>query len=356
MRVLQLIDSLRPGGAEKMAVNIANALLPHVESSFLCCTRQEGILKEEIKPEVGYLFLNKKSSLDLKAIFALRKYIAEKNIDILHAHGTSFFNAFIMKVLSPNLKLMWHDHWGDRVTKKIFSFPVLYICSSFFNGIITVNEKLLNWTNSNLLCKNTIFIRNFLSNKVLRSKGSPQEDENWTIVYVANFKVPKNHLNLLKAFKIILKKFPNCALYLVGRKYNDDYEKQILLFLTQNDLQKKVFLTGEASDVGIYLEIAKLGVISSDSEGLSMALLEYGIAGLPVVCTDVGENSAVVGQNGKVVEINNSVALAENIIFYMENEMERKIDAENFHNLIVDNYTENKIVPQISRFYKRSQS
>src|SRR5690606_8062207 len=97
MRVLQLIDSLRPGGAEKMAVNIANALLPHVEGSYLCCTRQEGMLKEEIKSEVGYLFLNKKNRMDPKAIIRLRRYIKENEIDIIHAHSTSFFLAGLLK-------------------------------------------------------------------------------------------------------------------------------------------------------------------------------------------------------------------------------------------------------------------
>src|SRR5690606_7182649 len=98
MRVLQLIDSLRPGGAEKMTVNIANALLPHVEGSFLCCTRKEGMLKNELKPEVGYLFLNKKSSLDPKAILKLIKYIRKNKIDIVHAHSTSFFLAGLLKL------------------------------------------------------------------------------------------------------------------------------------------------------------------------------------------------------------------------------------------------------------------
>ena len=38
-----------------------------------------------------------------------------------------------------------------------------------------------------------------------------------------------------------------------------------------------------------------MGVLSSASEGLPLALLEYGRAGLPVVCTDVGNVSEVVG-------------------------------------------------------------
>ena len=49
MRVIQVIDTLQPGGAEKMAVNIANLISKEVEKSFLCCTRkQRACLKEEL--------------------------------------------------------------------------------------------------------------------------------------------------------------------------------------------------------------------------------------------------------------------------------------------------------------------
>ncbi len=67
MRVLQLIDSLRSGGAERMSVNYANALARRMDGSYLCCTRKEGLLKKQLAPEVGYLFLNRQGTLDLKA-------------------------------------------------------------------------------------------------------------------------------------------------------------------------------------------------------------------------------------------------------------------------------------------------
>ena len=59
IKVLQLIDSLQVGGAEVLAVNIANALSNEGVESHLCVTRNEGPLKENIKPSVGYLFLEK---------------------------------------------------------------------------------------------------------------------------------------------------------------------------------------------------------------------------------------------------------------------------------------------------------
>ena len=68
MKVLQLIDSLNSGGAERVAVNFANALVNKIEKSYLCTTRQEGVLKLNLNSQVGYLFLQKRSVIDFKAI------------------------------------------------------------------------------------------------------------------------------------------------------------------------------------------------------------------------------------------------------------------------------------------------
>ena len=72
MRILQLIDTLRPGGAEKMAVSYANAFSRKGLASFLCTTRMEGLLNDQLAPQVGYLFLKKSSSLDPRAYLKMR--------------------------------------------------------------------------------------------------------------------------------------------------------------------------------------------------------------------------------------------------------------------------------------------
>ena len=59
MRVVQMIDSLESGGAERMAVTIANELVGQVSFSGLLSTRIEGNLKSAIDKEVYYLFLNR---------------------------------------------------------------------------------------------------------------------------------------------------------------------------------------------------------------------------------------------------------------------------------------------------------
>ena len=56
MRIIQIIDSLDIGGAEKMAVNYANSLAKNIEFSGLIATRKEGELITKIQDGVSYLF------------------------------------------------------------------------------------------------------------------------------------------------------------------------------------------------------------------------------------------------------------------------------------------------------------
>ena len=66
MRIVQIIDSLEAGGAERMAVSFANALSSEIAFSGLLATRNEGALKSQIDEKVHYSFLNKKHNFDFK--------------------------------------------------------------------------------------------------------------------------------------------------------------------------------------------------------------------------------------------------------------------------------------------------
>lgn len=352
MRVLQLIDSLNPGGAERMAVTLTNSLMGKIEFSGICVSRKEGILKEKINPEAPFLFLGKKWSLDLRAIIKLYYYIRVNKIDVLHAHGSSYFLGALLKILNPHLRLIWHDHYGKRATENISSYPVLKMASYFFSAIIVVNKDLLKWSKANLKCRNVKFLPNFISfeHSILR-ENSVGQNLHIDLIYLANLKNPKNHLNLLAAFKLILKSRPFCVLYLIGKIYSDNYSKEIMKFIKENNIQNQVILTGEVNNVFRYLRDSKIGIISSNSEGLPMALLEYGLAGLAVVSTDVGACREVIGENGKIVEINNPIALANKINCYLDNEAERIKDAKELKKTIKENFSDIKVIPEIIQFY-----
>ena len=135
MRIVQLIDSLEPGGAERMSVNYANMLSETIAFSSLVTTRQEGPLKEELLPGVFYLFLKKKHTLDFRAVFRLRHFIKKHKIALIHAHSSSFFMAVMTKLIYPQVKIIWHDHYGNSNFLEQRKTSVLKWASVFFAGI-----------------------------------------------------------------------------------------------------------------------------------------------------------------------------------------------------------------------------
>ena len=98
MRIVQIIDSLEAGGAERMAVNYANGLADRIEFSGLVVTRKEGALFDQIDTRVSYFYLDRKKVFDFKTLVKLRKYVIRNRVEILHAHGTSFFIATVLKL------------------------------------------------------------------------------------------------------------------------------------------------------------------------------------------------------------------------------------------------------------------
>lgn len=356
MRVLQLIDSLRSGGAERIAVNYANALNKRIDASFLCCTRMEGLLKSQLSPEVGYLFLNKQSALDLKAFLKLRNYIKSEKIDLIQAHSSSWFLAVLIKLSLPGLKLVWHDHYGRELKER--QVGILKMGSRFFDGIISVNSELKEWAGRELGSKNVTFFRNFLPaaedvafiekrDHTLLNKGG------FKIICLANLRPQKDHMNLLKAFELVLKRFSDISLHLVGKDEQDKYSEKLKTFIKQHKLQEKVFLYGEQMNVNNFLKAADLGVLSSASEGLPLAILEYGRARLPVICTEVGECAEVIVKNGILVPPQNPEALAMAVIKYIENKALREIHAENFKNIVINNYSEEFELPRVVELFRK---
>ncbi|MBZ0326207.1 MAG: glycosyltransferase family 4 protein [Altibacter sp.] len=350
MRVLQLIDSLHAGGAERMAVTLANTLSERLEGSYLCATRAEGVLKESILPATNYIFLNKKGTLDLSALWRLRKFIKQHKIIIVHAHTTSYFFAALLKLTLPKLSVIWHEHHGNRVSTKRTGNKMLYLSSIFFSKIITVNVALREWCKQQLATKQVYYVPNFV---VTSSFSEEIQVRQTTIVCLANLREPKNHLNLLKAFKKIHQQIPNWKLQLVGSDYNDDYSDALKHFISTNRLTDAVELLGGNAQPEALLLGAAIGVLSSDSEGLPMALLEYGASGLAVVTTRVGYCEEVISTFGKTVLPNNPEALSEALLQYINDPDTRKNDAAAFKKHIEAQYSQNAILPKLLALYKK---
>lgn len=356
MRVLQLIDSLDPGGAERVAVNLANAMSTEIDESFLCTTRKEGLLKESLKSDVGYLFLNKQKTIDLKAIKLLSAFVKTNKINIIHAHSSSFFLATIIKIINKKVSVIWHDHYGNSEFLNNRSSRMLKFCSNYFSHVFSVNRDLETWARQKLKIKNVTYLSNFATinrkSSVTKLKGITGK----RIVCLANLRPQKDHFTLIEAFKSVNKLHPDWTLHCVGKDFNDGYANDVKSKIKALGLKNSVFLHGSKPDVYNILSQCEIGILSSKSEGLPLALLEYGLADLAVIATRVGECSNVIidKYNGLIVSSLNVDELSKAIILYIENKVLRNEHTTRYKIHIQENFSEKSQVENILKIYKSS--
>lgn len=354
LKVLQLIDSLDAGGAERVAVNIANELALKGHASHLCVTRKEGLLKSQIDSKVFYSFLNKKGTIDIKVFRKLSSYVRDYNIGIIHAHSTSFFLASMIKLRHPKLKLVWHDHYGNSETLKNRPSRMLKMCRSLFDHVIAVNEDLQLWSVNQLGIKKALYLKNFavVDKEVALSDTLPGVAGK-RIVHLANFRSQKDHLNLLKAFLLVKETIDDWSLLLVGKSFNDEYFEEIVQFVSTNHLEDSVFILGSRMDAHAILRHCDLGVLSSQSEGLPLALIEYGLSGLPVVATDVGASKAVIDDYGELVPASDAECFAKALKqLIRDNELREKMGSS-LQQHVKANFGSRKYISELERIYDR---
>lgn len=360
IRVAQIIDSLSPGGAEMVAVNIANELAG-MEGfvSYLIVSRKGGILEKRVHKNVPCIILHKKSSKDVVALWRLYKLLAKEKIDIVHAHSSSFYFPVIIKKFS-HFKLVWHDHYGkniDLVTGKR-EYPVKFF-AKWFDYVFVVNKQLLETDikffkiQEDKIC----YLPNFsvaeapVNNEpAIFLKG----DKKSRIICLANLRAQKDHLNLLNAFKLVLLGRPDAHLYLVGGGKADEYEHRVTDFISANNLGEKVIWLGTQTYPTLLLRQCSVGVLSSESEGLPLAIIEYGLSGLAVVCTSVGEVPHMLSDKNEVllVPAKNAGALAHGLLKVLDNNDYRLELAQNLSQLIEKKYSSAAIMDILVYHYK----
>ncbi|WP_425639512.1 glycosyltransferase [Algoriphagus yeomjeoni] len=329
MRVLQLIDSMAVGGAERMAVNIANLFTKQNIPTLLIASRSSGPMNDFLIDKDIFFCLNKKSFFDLRAFKSLVELSRRFNPTHIHVHDSSVFWAVLLKKFLPSSKLVWHAHYGGLSgNDQRFGNKIKFIDGSI-DAVITVNEELKTWIENEIpKISSVAYIENFpdLPEAIFR------HDPSDVVLCLANLKPPKNHHLLINTFAEFVKSHPSFKLKLVGATDNPVYLKEIKELIQINSLGNRIHIEGTQLKLSPYMQEAKFAVLCSDVEGLPVSLLELGLAKVPIVCTAVGQCDALLeqGKYGYLVEKGNRIDLLDNMIYVANNISEANRKAELF--------------------------
>jgi glycosyltransferase involved in cell wall biosynthesis len=353
--VLHLVDCLDVGGAETVAVNLVNALPREHYRVYLGTTRRDGPLAAKVRPDVGRLRLARRRRCDLAAVGRLASYIRSNQILIVHAHSTSVFIGIVAAWLVGQCKVIWHDHYGGqwlRVRPRWLYMPA----SLAVSGVVAVNQALAEWAIRALRvpAARVWYVPNFVPPPAdlphwVELPGQPGQ----RVVCVANFRPEKAHGTLLQAAAQVVRCQPHAHFLLVGGVGHQTYYAGIQQSIADLGLSDHVTLLGPRGDVPAILRACTIGVLSSASEGLPLALLEYGAAGLAAAATHVGQCAEVLDppHAGLISAPNDPATLAANILRLLHTpglraELGAKLQAR-----VVEHYSCDAAVSRIQTIY-----
>jgi len=138
-------------------------------------------------------------------------------------------------------------------------------------------------------------------------------NNNFNIINIGRLTKQKDHITLLKAMKIVLKKV-QCNLIIIGEGSERD---NIYKFIQDNNLESNVNLIGYKSNPWKYLSRSDLFVLSSIWEGFGNVIVESMMLGVPVISSDCNSGPSEIldeGKYGDLFEIRDYHKLSELIL------------------------------------------
>lgn len=320
LRVLHVIPNLRPGGAERLLVSLlAASNRERFETQAVSLyPESRSILEQEVeKKGLKVSFLKKHRGPDLRMLPQLYRLFCVFRPHIVHTH-LSVLRYTLLPALFCRIPVQVHT-LHNVASREVDGFGKLVHWLAFRRGMVvpvSISSEVANTfralygsdVHTPVIC-NGIPTWQFYSGFA----REVQRRDRVVLLHVGSFAPQKNHLLLIQAFAILAKEHPDMHLWLVG---NGALRPRMERTVAEMGLEAKVVFWGVRDDVPRLLAASDVFVLSSDYEGMPLAVLEAMAAGKPVVATAVGGVPELVedGVTGILVPPGETEALAGGIL------------------------------------------
>ena len=166
------------------------------------------------------------------------------------------------------------------------------------------------------------------------------------ILCLANLRDQKNHFLLLEVAQKLKFSHPEWTFHLVGKDFEDDYSEKVKSLIIAKNLENNVFIYGSKNDIKNIIGQSDIAILTSKSEGLPIALIEYGLLKKPVVSTKVGEIPLIIkdGINGFTVNVNDAELFYQRLLKFI-NEGDLRIQMGNsLYLTVLENNSEEGVI------------
>jgi len=302
MKVAHVFITMPVGGAEDLVFSIVRSA-PGTEA---VCIRDLGVAGEAAVRDglpVTCLPLIQKKRFSPLAVWRLSRWLKEKKIEMVH---TQVYNAHVYGVLAAWLagipSVMHHQKTFNRERRR--RWWTMRVLSRFAARQITLSEQTgLDVMDALALPKQkTATLPNFVDGAVY----APAQDRaalraglglpvNAPLVGgIASLNTQKNHSATVSMMAALLKKLPEAQGYIFGEgPLRGELQTQIDTL----GISKRMVLAGNKRPVVPWLQALDLMVLPSTWEGQPMVILQALACGVPVICSRIEGNTAVLGED-----------------------------------------------------------
>lgn len=329
MRILQVISSLKVGGAEKIVKDLSIALNNRgnkVDVAVFDGT--DSPLKRELIDSGCQVYEFSKSG-NVYSVFNIIKLLRLiRSYDIVHTHNTSpqFFAAICSLFVKKIFITTEHSTSNRRRNNPLWLLIDKWMYSRYDKIVCvsdSVRNNLVSYLGGTLYLEKIDTVYNGVDVVFFheaegydRLSFCPESANKFVVCMVAGFRKEKDQDTVIRAFSFLPK--DRFELWLVG---DGERRKELEELVKSLDLSSNVVFWGIRSDVAAVLHTSDAIVMSSHYEGLSLSSLEGMSVGKPFIASDVDGLRDIVKEAGLLFPCQDEKTLAE-IIRSVSNDSE----------------------------------
>lgn len=351
LRVLELITGLNVGGAEVFIHDLVKSLSKDkLELHLMTLLDKNDLLdkmeEDRIYPFVVGININQSIWDPIPLVRGLRKavrYAKEHNIQIIHAHMThALLVACVIKVFLPNTKIVFTPQ--NINIGSFFRELIVFLLRPMRQVDIVFSDHMLK---SFYLVPWKVIIPNAV--QISRFAVEAEKEEVFTFIHVARFEDQKNHAFLIALVNELTQEgIDGFRVVCVGKgELFDGIEQEV----ERLGLQDVVHLLGLRSDIPELLAKAHAFIMPSLWEGLPVAVIEAGAAGLPALVTPVGSVPSLIDEEtGYLRELSDFKAT---VIHILNNKEEARLKGVKFRDKVRKEFDIQEIARRHEEIYER---
>jgi L-malate glycosyltransferase len=337
MKVLHILGSCSPGGAEILTLDVCKNSLRFGLTIILLIEKSGPLEKEFIKTGVKVIRIPRKG-IDPFFIIKLHRLILKEKIEIVHTHqAIDAFHSFSASYrLNVKIVLTHHGYEKNYKTDLILKLIIkklhsnLFVSKSFCEDFIRLSKIPFN--------PNFHILYNGVDKERLTSleglcnfrKELGLNSNNILLGMIGNFYYEvRDQLTVCKALSKILPYYSDVFFVFVGARSSNRSElfDNCVSYCKKNNIGDKVFFVGSRTDIANILCDLNIFVFSSLGDTFGISIIEAMMKGVPCVISNIPVFSEISEQGKYAItfEAKSYEDLSKKLIFLIENADQRKL-------------------------------